>query len=126
MSERDEQIKVFNVLRLNEQRDPRLKWVHASMNGLYSKSARMAMDRKRQGQTAGIADICIPFGSTVKGDLFAGAYIEMKVKPNKCTDEQAAFLSFVAGQGYATCVAYSAAEALDFIESYTGTKLRGR
>lgn len=124
MSERDEQIAVFDILALNESLDPRIKWIHASMNGVHSASPKTALDRKRQGQKAGISDICLPFPSFAR--CCVGAYIEMKVKPNKPTVAQSAFLTFVASHGYAVTIAYSVNEALDFIEDYLGMKLRGR
>ncbi len=124
MSERESQIEVFEVLALNEAKYPQLAWVYASMNGLFTKSPRMAMDRKRQGQKAGVSDICLPFQSAHKS--YPGAYIEMKQKPNKPTSQQNEFLAFVELQGYATCISYSADHALDFIEVYIDGKLRGR
>jgi hypothetical protein len=127
VSERDEQIAVFDVLRLNEAEYPFLKWIHASMNGLHSKSARMAADRKRQGQRSGVSDIFIPISRRDTENLpIHGAFIEMKVKPNRLTPEQQEFISFVERQGYLAYTAYSADAALNFIEMYCGIKLRGR
>lgn len=86
----------------------------------------MAADRKRQGQKAGIADICVPFPSFPGFGINHGAYIEMKSGKNRPTAQQKEFLAFVLEQGYSATVAYSADEALDFIERYCNLKLRGR
>lgn len=134
MSEHDHQVFVFQVLALNEQADPRLKWVYAVPNGGHRHPAT-AGKLKASGVKRGISDICIPFSPTPKNDdpnrtMFSpkkkGAYVEMKFGKNKLSLEQDEFLRFVAGEGYAIHVAYTCDEALDFIEDYCGIQLRGR
>lgn len=119
-SESDEQCEVFAVLAANEALYPDLRWIHASMNGASASSAAAAGLRKRQGQKKGIADIFIP----IQKNGFLGAWIEMKVKPNKLTPEQIDFMIFLEQRAYEFKLAYSAAEALEFIEMYLGIKLR--
>lgn len=138
ISEHDEQVRVFDVLRLNEQLDPRLRWIYAVANGGHRHPAT-AGRLKAEGVKAGVADICLPFPrfavseTTEQGQrvlsrrlIHHGAYIEMKVKPNKVSLLQAEFIAFLTTFGYTATVAYSADAALDFIEDYAKIKLRGR
>lgn len=120
MSEHDQQVLVFDTLRLNESQHPELSAIFAIPNGGH-RHAAVAGKLKAEGVKRGVSDICIPIPS----GGFHGAYIEMKVKPNKVTPEQSAFLNFVSSQGYATRIAWSADDALSFIGDYLNLKLRG-
>lgn len=120
MAEHDEQVLVFDTLRLNESQHPELSAIYAIPNGGH-RHAAVAGKLKAEGVKRGVSDICIPIPS----GGFHGAYIEMKVKPNKVTPEQSAFLEFVRNQGYAAKTAWSAGEALLFIGEYLNIKLRG-
>src|SRR5579859_892158 len=64
---------------------------------------------KRKGHKAGVSDIFIARAS--KG--LNGAWIELKIKPNKLTLKQAEFLTNMWQEGYGTYVAYSAEEAIN-------------
>lgn len=129
MSEHDEQVKVFDVLRLNESQDERLKWIYAIPNGGHRHPA-VAGKLKAEGVKRGISDICLPFpvypGIDDDGPVYHGAYIEMKDGNKKPTPEQAEFLLFCEENGYQNTVAHSADEALNFIEDYCEIRLRGR
>jgi hypothetical protein len=132
LTEHDLQVHVFDVLRLNEKDDPRLKWIYAVPNGNY-RSWKIGAELKLEGVKKGISDICIPFPGNLLEDEFPsqkqeypGAYIEMKSESGAVSPEQNEFLQFVAGQGFATLVAFHYDPALDFIEEYCGIKLRGR
>ena len=123
MSEHDQQVLVFDTLRLNEDALPFLKWVYAVPNG-GSRHPAVAGKLKAEGVKRGISDICLPFASA--DEQFVGGYIEMKFGKNKPSPEQAEFLEFVSRERYMTWVAYSADTALDAIEQYCGVQLRGR
>lgn len=132
LTEHDLQVHVFDVLRLNERYDPRLKWIYAVPNGNY-RSWKIGAELKLEGVKKGISDICLPFpGSLIEDEFpvqrqeYPGAYIEMKSDSGAVTPEQREFLSFVEEQGYATLVAKHFDPALDFIERYCGIKLQGR
>lgn len=129
MSEHLIQVAVFDVLRLNESQDPRLKWIYAIPNGGHRHPA-VAGKLKAEGVKRGISDICIPFpaylGMDDGGTVLHGGYIEMKDGKKKPTAEQEEFLLFLEENGYFNAVAHSADEALNFIEDYCGIKLRGR
>lgn len=78
---------------------------------------RMAM--KRAGVRKGVPDICVP----VPNDKYSALYIEMKVKPNKLSPEQAEFLRHLNGCGNYAVVAWSGNEAIDILEAYLNNKL---
>ena len=126
MSEREQQIFFFSIIRLNISQHPRLALIHASMNGLYSASARMAADRKAQGQVSGVPDICVPLAGHWNKVQRSGAWIEMKFGRNGLSEEQDKFVNALRSEGWTVVISYSADQALDFIESYLGIKLRGR
>jgi hypothetical protein len=118
MSESDNQITFFEILRLNEAKYPQLKWIFAVPNGGHRHVATAAR-LKREGVKAGVADIGVPIPSIG----FHGAFVEMKHGNNRPTQEQADFLNAMRASGYAIEVAHSADEALTFIENYLQIKL---
>jgi hypothetical protein len=69
---------------------------------------------KRKGIKAGVSDIFIMRPKAP----FHGLIIELKVKPNKPTDLQLAFLSAMNSEGYLAVVRYSADEAIATICEY--------
>jgi hypothetical protein len=119
MSERDEQIAFFDVLKANERTFPFLKWIHASMNGVHSANAKTALDRKRQGQKPGISDIFVP----IPKGRYHGAYFEMKFGKNKLTSEQIEFGNFVMDKGYYFKTCWSADALIAALEEYLGIRL---
>lgn len=125
LTEHDLQVHIFDVLRLNEDAVPQLKWVYAVPNGNF-RSWSVGAALKSEGVKKGISDICVPFEGRINECYYPGAYIEMKAGDNKLSSEQKDFLKFVAGQGYATLESWHYDTTLDFIEAYCGIKLRGR
>lgn len=131
LTEHDLQVHVFDVLRLNEKDDPRLKWIYAVPNGNY-RSWKIGAELKLEGVKKGISDICLPFSGAISRPLtsivdnYVGAYIEMKSESGAATPEQKEFLAFVKSENYASLIAFHFDPALDFIEEYCGIKLRGR
>lgn len=79
------------------------------------KRSRIAGARlKDQGLKSGVPDVCLP---TAHGG-YIGLYIEMKVKPNKPTENQKQWLRKLREQGHLTAVCYSWEEAKQLIERY--------
>ena len=92
---------------------PQLKWlVHIPNGG--TRNLREAVELKAQGVKAGVPDLMLPFASRGWHALF----IEMKVKPNKLSQEQMEWLTALADNGYAVSVCYSWIEARDKIIGY--------
>lgn len=95
----------------------RLKWMFAIPNGGYRRPSEAVM-LKRTGVKAGVSDVFLPIPSNGKHGMF----IEMKVKPNKPTNDQLEFLESMSSEGYETCVCYSADEAIKKIHDYLGSE----
>lgn len=130
LTEHDLQVHVFDVLRLNESLDPRLKWIYAVPNGNY-RSWAIGANLKLEGVKKGISDICLPFPGSliIEGirEYFPAAYIEMKSETGAATPKQKEFFAFIEDESnYATLLAFHFDPALDFIEEYCSLKLRGR
>jgi len=69
---------------------------------------------KAQGLKPGVPDVCLP---TAHGG-YIGLYIEMKVKPNKPTENQKRWLRALREAGHMVAVCYGFEEARDLIEKY--------
>ncbi len=111
----------FQILALNEQKYPQLKWIYAVPNGGY-RSITTAKRMKAEGQKSGVWDVCIPI-SVVDASC---AYIEFKAGKNKLTENQEAFRDHLMNQfEYEFAVCRSVEEALAFVEEYLGIELRG-
>ena len=69
---------------------------------------------KAEGVKAGVSDLflAVPMGG------FCGLWIEMKIKPNKPTESQIAWITRMAGVGYAAIVCWSWDEAREAIITY--------
>lgn len=85
---------------------------HVPNEGKRSKIAGARL--KAQGLKSGVPDVCLP---TAHGG-YIGLYIEMKVKPNKPTENQKQWLRKLREQGHLTAVCYSWEEAKQLIEQY--------
>lgn len=116
--ESQNQVALFDLLRLNEKRLPQLSMVRAIPNGGL-RNKIIAARLKREGVRAGTPDIAIflPRGTT------PGAFIEMKNGRNTLTETQTAFKTFAEAQGYKFAICYSWQAAQAFIEEYLGVKL---
>ena len=112
MSEHDEQTKLFQILRLYEDKYPMLKSIFAIPNGGY-RHISVAKRMKAEGVKAGVWDLmaCIPVGN------FAGMFVEMKYGKNKLTKSQQEFRYGLRGY-YKFEVCYSAIEACHAIGEY--------
>lgn len=74
---------------------------------------------KRAGVKKGVPDICVP----VPNDKYHALYIEMKIKPNRLSPEQADYLRHLNQCGNYAVVAWSADEAIEILEKYLHNKL---
>lgn len=69
---------------------------------------------KEAGLKSGVPDVCLP---TAHGG-YIGLYIEMKVKPNKPTENQKKWLRALRGAGHLVAVCYDWEEAMKLITDY--------
>lgn len=106
MSEHQEQVAFFQWLRYAY---PDVL-AFAIPNGGHRHIA-VAKKLKAEGVTPGIPDIMIADGKP-------GCFIEMKVKPNKCTDSQVEIMYKLNSAGYHTAVCYDWEEAQKVADYY--------
>lgn len=111
--EEAEQKKVIAWRNASQEREPRLRWLHSSLNGV-KLGKQSAVKMHNGGMISGIADLCLPVAS----GGYNGLYIELKIKPNKPSDTQVEFLEFACAQGYLCRVCWSAEEAITLIQWY--------
>lgn len=112
-SEENEQTCLFRWAEFAEVQYEELKLMYHVPNE--GKRSRIAGARlKAQGLKSGVPDVCLP---TAHGG-YIGLYIEMKVKPNKPTENQKQWLKKLREQGHLTAVCYSWEEAKQLIEQY--------
>lgn len=122
--EDQEQAALFDFIRLWAKRIPRLEWVFAIPNGFfagYDSAAKLrAVDMVRQGLTAGVWDVFVPWPVTSDtGGITPGLFIEMKTDTGELSDEQRDFQLVMRRRGYACAVCRSWIEAATAIGEYT-------
>lgn len=84
--EHEEQAALIRWRDMFAPTEPRLKWLHASLNGARLSPAQ-AGKAKAAGMTPGVWDLFLPSSS----DTWCGLYIEMKSARGRLTPEQVAF-----------------------------------
>ena len=112
-SEDAEQETVIQWARLSSGKWPELKLLHHIPNG-GSRNKKEAVKLKRMGVLAGVADLHLPAPRAG----YCGLYIEMKYDDGKLSATQRAFLKLAACFKNYCIVCYSAADAIEAIESY--------
>lgn len=110
MAERDEQIKLFQYLKLH----PILKDLAFSIPNEAKRSPILGRLLVRMGLRAGVPDIFVPYSS----NGFHGLFIELKWGKNKPTPAQSEFIQRLLEQGYQAKVCWGADEAIDCIVDY--------
>ena len=111
--EENEQATLFRWASYAQTQHEELKLMyHIPNEG--KRSAAMGARLKAEGLKAGVPDVCLP---TAHGG-YIGLYIEMKVKPNKPTEQQKQWLRDLRGAGHFTAVCYTWEEAKNLIEEY--------
>ncbi len=118
-SEHDEQVALFRWVATRLAVYPGLDLLYAIPNG-GQRTKAAAGKLKAEGVKAGVSDLHLPVPLHGKH----GLWIEMKVKPNKPTEAQSAWLTRMQALGHAVGVAYSAAEAQELlVHYYAGVEL---
>ncbi len=111
--EENEQTFLFRWAAFAEGQYPELSLMyHIPNEGKRSKATGGRL--KAQGLKSGVPDVCLP---TAHGG-YIGLYIEMKVKPNRPTENQKKWLRSLRDVGHLTAVAYDWEEAKNLIEDY--------
>jgi len=99
---------------------PMLRYMFAIPNG-GERNPIVAGKLKAEGVKRGVLDIFLPFPAVAPGvprHFYNGLFVEMKIKPNKPTDEQNEFMEAMQKSGYQCTVCYSWIEAKDAIIGY--------
>lgn len=116
-SEHDEQVALFNWVRMFRKSYPALDWAFAIPNAA-KRSKALAAYMKAEGLTAGVFDVFVPWPT----GNYHGLFIEMKRKPNKLTKSQTAFGTEMVRRNFKAFVCYTADEAIAVIRDYLGIK----
>ena len=116
--EENEQAALFRWASYAQTQYDELKLMyHVPNEG--KRSAVTGARMKQAGLKPGVPDVCLP---TAHGG-YVGLYIEMKVKPNKPTENQKQWLRALREAGHFTAVCYTWEEAKNLIEEYLGLPL---
>lgn len=113
--EHNEQCALMQWAKVSERKYPELKMLYANPNAA-KRSPRQGAWMKAEGMRAGVPDLCLP----VARGKYHGAYIEIKIPPNKPTKEQAIWIANLREQGYLSIVAYDWDTARQALEAYLG------
>lgn len=132
-TEHQEQVKLYQWIRLHENKHPALKTVFAIPNGgkrpvrknkygqWYCPEGKKLKD---EGVKAGVWDNFVMYPKmskeTTDGNnniIYCGLWIEMKIKPNKLTANQIAFRE-LGKEYYKHEKCYSADEAIEVLREY--------
>ncbi len=112
-SEHDEQAALFDWAAAMAGEHPELDMLYANPNGGH-RHISVAVAMKAEGQKAGIPDICLP----VARGRWHALYIELKVKPNRPTSEQLAWIERLRHYGNSAVVCYGMQDAANTIMAY--------
>lgn len=112
--EADYQVALFRWVNFKiNQGDERYKLIFHVPNG-GSRHKLEAINLKRQGVKAGVADIFVD----IPAKNAHGLRIELKAGRNKVSPAQKEFLELEAANGYKVAVCYGTEEAIKTIEEY--------
>ncbi len=117
--ERVEQEALMQWAAVMESKEPRLRLLNASLNGMRASSIHQAVAAKKAGMKKGYPDVFLP----VAARGWHGLFIEMKRKDGKASDvskEQRQWIDDLREQGYHAVVCYGWESAAQVIELYLG------
>lgn len=124
-SEGSQQKALMVWAALNISKYPQLKYLFHIPNG-GTRNLREAVELKAQGVKAGVPDLFLPYANITEQNPssgYFGLFIELKVKPNKPSQEQLEWMAALESYGYFTKVCYSWEEARDILIKYLEFKL---
>lgn len=125
ISEHAEQAAVIDWCMNSIGRYPELDLIFAVPNGAALGGGKIGGIRmnmlKAEGLRPGVCDLMLP---VARGE-YHGCFLEMKAVGGKLSDNQKEFIAGVEAQGYYTCVAYGADEAIEQIKFYLAMEKKG-
>lgn len=118
LTEYEEQKLIVQWAKSMHRREPLLRLLHASLNGVRLPMKRASM-MKASGMLSGVPDLFLP----VRNETHSGLYIELKrEKGGKVSDAQQWFIDSVTEQGYRAEVCRGHMEAINLIKEYLSLK----
>ena len=99
--------------------DPRWSWLHAIPNAGAGAQRGQAGKLKAEGVKRGVPDLCLP----VPIGRWHGAYVEMKRRGERPSEDQIAWGLYLKGAGYAYALCYTFEEARAFLAAYLADRL---
>lgn len=114
------QMALFAWAADNTATYPQLAWLFAIPNG-GSRHIAEATKMVATGLRRGVPDVFLP--SRTPGCIYAGCFIEMKVKNNKTSKDQDKWIKYLTEAGYYCKVCYSWIEAKKTLVAYLEGKL---
>jgi hypothetical protein len=120
-SEHQHQAALIHWCDVHKYRVPELGLLFAIPNG-GKRSISVAVKLKAEGVQSGIPDLFLPVprDSDWIHDAAHGLFVEMKIRGNSTTKEQAQWIVTLQGRGYASIVCYTGGEAAHHILEYLG------
>lgn len=111
--EDEELIKFFDWLAWQEKQEPMLRIIHHVAN---ERRASWAAGKrlKRKGVRKGILDVSCP----IPRGRYHGLYVELKIRPNKLTEDQVEVMKILHGLGHCVRVAWSGDELIGIVKEY--------
>tara|TARA_R110002051_G_scaffold323700_1_gene418175 strand:- start:2779 stop:3186 length:408 start_codon:yes stop_codon:yes gene_type:complete len=121
MSEHDEQVALFDWVKLYAREEPRLRTMFAIPNqGGQGKGAIIRGKKMvREGLRKGVPDIFLP----VVTHEFGGLFIEMKSEKGRPSEEQIEYLNMLTEAGYLCGICHSFEQARSLIMDYLNSEL---
>jgi hypothetical protein len=120
--EHEAQASVIRWARSMELVEPRLRLLFAIPNAA-KRSPGLAAIMKAEGLRAGVPDLCLPCSVvSVDGAMHHGLFVEMKIRPNRVSKEQAEWIEALRAECYRVEICWSALEAVNVIKSYLGIR----
>lgn len=102
-----EQVKFFETLKILQAQGNNEAFLPFAVPNAALRTGYQGLWMKAEGLQAGVPDIIIP--AARRG--YTGLAIELKIKPNKMTDEQAKWMNRLIAERWIHHLAYSAVEA---------------
>lgn len=133
LSEHEEQAGIFQWAEAKSRECPELAWLFAVPNGTFygnemttirgkpvPRRLLQAQRMRREGLKTGVPDMILP----IPRKPYHALFIELKVKPNKPSEEQMAWLNFLNAQNYRAEWCYGQDRAKEIICEYLGIQNR--
>ena len=109
--------KILQISTAEFARHHKLPFIHIANERKTSAASGVLL--KKMGVRSGVSDCFFPRGNGV----YAGLWIELKIKPNKPTENQIKFLSDMLNEGYDAVVCYNLKEVIDVLTLFYSLKI---